>query len=399
MSQNGAALFRALSLAPVPDALSPLVTPDESCRVMCAEVVVAAFAAQDLGHSCLVSHIPTSTSLKDGTRLGGAAWRASDGVVLRMALALCVAVDTSGSGAVAGLHDVVNALLLPCVTSPAVSAGGGLVPVGATPDSDVTWHADVRLPSSVGHSLSALVFSLQRCLTRAHWRPVLEFSLDNADGSERGSGGAASSLPSLPVVSLARESSGRGSGSGVGSGAGGGGGAAAAAAADDVAMPSAALLRTPSLGPSAARGSGDVSVANLGPYVPKGYAPFGVVAYEEGEDAPVAFDPVRCAECISIGGGHTTVRQVVDKTWGVVLCSNGFSPGTGVHAWDVKLKKCDRGYVCVGVATREASTAVHLGGDRHGCVLPCRSVLSRALLRAVPVRRVPVRAALLYSPR
>ena len=81
---------------------------------------------------------------------------------------------------------------------------------------------------------------------------------------------------------------------------------------------------------------------------------------------PLVFDGARCAECITIGGGGSTVRQLVDKTWGVVITSTGFAANTGVHAWDVKLKHCDRGYVCIGVATRETSTATHLGGDKHG---------------------------------
>ncbi len=93
---------------------------------------------------------------------------------------------------------------------------------------------------------------------------------------------------------------------------------------------------------------------------------------QESEDVPLAFDPTRCAECIAIGGGNSSVRQVVDKTWGVVITTTGFAPNTGLHAWDVKLKQCDKSYVCLGVATRDASTAMHLGGDKHGCAAPLR---------------------------
>ena len=86
-----------------------------------------------------------------------------------------------------------------------------------------------------------------------------------------------------------------------------------------------------------------MSTGRLSPPAPPPRTP---VRVQESEDLPLTFDPTRCAECISIGGHSTTVRQVVDKTWGVVITSSGFAPNTGVHAWDVKLKQADKGCVC-----------------------------------------------------
>ncbi len=55
----------------------------------------------------------------------------------------------------------------------------------------------------------------------------------------------------------------------------------------------------------------------------------------------------------------------MDKTWGVVITSTGIAPNTGTHAWDVKIRKCDRGYMAIGVATRDVATSAHLGSDKY----------------------------------
>ena len=41
-------------------------------------------------------------------------------------------------------------------------------------------------------------------------------------------------------------------------------------------------------------------------------------------------------------------------------------PKTGVHRWAVKLDKCERGHVFVGVATAQASMRTYVGGDKFG---------------------------------
>lgn len=46
--------------------------------------------------------------------------------------------------------------------------------------------------------------------------------------------------------------------------------------------------------------------------------------------------------------------------------STGFAPGTGTHSWCIRLDRCEKGHVFLGVATAEASTRTYVGGDKHG---------------------------------
>ena len=84
------------------------------------------------------------------------------------------------------------------------------------------------------------------------------------------------------------------------------------------------------------------------------------------DETAMVFDGVRCAESIQITAHGNVARQITDKVWGTVLAAKGFAPQTGVHTWTVNLRRCTRGYVFLGVATREASTSNYIGGDNHG---------------------------------
>ena len=55
------------------------------------------------------------------------------------------------------------------------------------------------------------------------------------------------------------------------------------------------------------------------------------------------------------------------RGWGVALATHGFSRGTGVHRWRVRLDSVNRrGHVFLGVATRQTALGSYLGADRHG---------------------------------
>ncbi|KAK1745265.1 HECT domain-containing protein [Skeletonema marinoi] len=61
-----------------------------------------------------------------------------------------------------------------------------------------------------------------------------------------------------------------------------------------------------------------------------------------------------------------TANQRATKVWGTVLSTACFLPKSGIHRWAIKLEKCERGHVFVGVATSSASTKTYVGGDKHG---------------------------------
>jgi len=78
------------------------------------------------------------------------------------------------------------------------------------------------------------------------------------------------------------------------------------------------------------------------------------------------FDSVKCADSIAILPQKISAHQRASKTWGTVLSSTSYSPKTGVHKWAVKLDKCEKGHVFVGVATAQAGTRTYVGGDKYG---------------------------------
>ena len=52
--------------------------------------------------------------------------------------------------------------------------------------------------------------------------------------------------------------------------------------------------------------------------------------------------------------------------WGTVLSTSCFLPKSGVHRWAVKLDKCERGHVFLGVSTARANLKTYVGGDSNG---------------------------------
>ena len=88
------------------------------------------------------------------------------------------------------------------------------------------------------------------------------------------------------------------------------------------------------------------------------------------------FDSTKCSDSMAILSNHadgsssspngSSVHQRASKVWGTVLSSTCFMPKTGVHRWAVRLDKCERGHVFVGVATSQASMRTYVGGDKYG---------------------------------
>ena len=100
----------------------------------------------------------------------------------------------------------------------------------------------------------------------------------------------------------------------------------------------------------------------------------GDTVYVGANHSPnLLFDPMKCADSIAMisgfgegSGGSGSVHQRASKDWGTALSSRCFNPRTGVHRWAVRLDKCERGHVFVGVATSQASMRTYVGGDKYG---------------------------------
>jgi len=89
----------------------------------------------------------------------------------------------------------------------------------------------------------------------------------------------------------------------------------------------------------------------------------------------IQFDSTKCSDSMSIisnpdvsgsSSPSSSINQRASKVWGTVLASTAFSPKTGVHRWAIRLDKCERGHVFIGVATAQATLRSYVGGDKYG---------------------------------
>lgn len=87
------------------------------------------------------------------------------------------------------------------------------------------------------------------------------------------------------------------------------------------------------------------------------------------------FDSTKCSDSIAILSNHTdspassngaSAHQRASKVWGTVISSAFYNPKSGVHRWAVRLDRCERGHVFVGVSTTQASMRTYVGGDKYG---------------------------------
>jgi len=97
-----------------------------------------------------------------------------------------------------------------------------------------------------------------------------------------------------------------------------------------------------------------------------------VVCVSTNPSSTLEFDGTKCADSIAIlsdsstGGKGASVHQRASKVWGTVLSTRHFSPKSGIHRWAVRLDKCERGHIFIGVATAQGSTRTYVGGDKYG---------------------------------
>lgn len=88
--------------------------------------------------------------------------------------------------------------------------------------------------------------------------------------------------------------------------------------------------------------------------------------YRGDEPPALEFDFSRCAETMTLSDGNRTAKQYTAKQWGMVMATTGCPPNTGTHEWGVRLDRCEKGHIFLGVCTRDASVATYVGGDRQG---------------------------------
>jgi hypothetical protein len=100
------------------------------------------------------------------------------------------------------------------------------------------------------------------------------------------------------------------------------------------------------------------------------------VRVSSSPSAALQFDTTKCSDSIAVYPSSSgddvrdswicSVHQRASKVWGSVLSTQHFSPKTGVHRWAVRLDKCERGHVFIGVATAQANIKTYVGGDKYG---------------------------------
>lgn len=108
------------------------------------------------------------------------------------------------------------------------------------------------------------------------------------------------------------------------------------------------------------------------------------------------FDPTKCSDSIAILSATesaSSVNQRASKVWGTVLSSHYYAPKTGIHRWLVRLDKCERGHVFIGVATAQASVHTYVGGDKYGWGM----IGTQALWHDRRKVRFPFKLAVFYS--
>lgn len=95
------------------------------------------------------------------------------------------------------------------------------------------------------------------------------------------------------------------------------------------------------------------------------------VRLSSNPSSALEFDSAKCADSIAILSESSfvvtsSVLQRATKVWGTVLATRYFAPKSGVHRWAVRLDRCERGHVFIGVATSQCSMQTYVGGDKHG---------------------------------
>lgn len=87
---------------------------------------------------------------------------------------------------------------------------------------------------------------------------------------------------------------------------------------------------------------------------------------DEVSNVELEFDPKRCCSTLKIVGDGQSIAHTVGKTWATAAASKGFEPNTGEHVWAVKLDRCDKGHVFVGMIAQNAGLSTYVGADKYG---------------------------------
>src|SRR3546814_14989855 len=80
------------------------------------------------------------------------------------------------------------------------------------------------------------------------------------------------------------------------------------------------------------------------------------VEYTSGvSNSILSFNRKKCQESIEVvDKGHAAVQRG-HKTWGTVAADRAMQPNSGVYEWHIRLDKCEKGHVFVGVVTADVS--------------------------------------------
>jgi len=84
------------------------------------------------------------------------------------------------------------------------------------------------------------------------------------------------------------------------------------------------------------------------------------------QEPSLTLQEARCAETIELSNGDTTATQKSDKEWGTALAHRALTNDQRIYKWSVRLNKCEKGHIFIGVATASATTGTYLGGDKNG---------------------------------
>jgi hypothetical protein len=118
----------------------------------------------------------------------------------------------------------------------------------------------------------------------------------------------------------------------------------------------------------------DVAVARI-PSHAANMSTTGSVRINTNPTDTLVFDSSKCSDSIAVlsnvggagsSGNGFSALQRASKVWGTVLSTTSFSPKSGVHRWAIRLDKCERGHVFVGVTTAQATLRTYVGGDKYG---------------------------------
>eukprot|EP01038_Epipyxis_sp_PR26KG_P004035 gene4035-5772_t len=82
----------------------------------------------------------------------------------------------------------------------------------------------------------------------------------------------------------------------------------------------------------------------------------------------LSLNTLKCHPNLNISQDGNIVSHHGPKLWATVNSVGGFEPNSGVYEWVVRIDKCCKGHVFIGIVTNEASTDKdsYVGVDRHG---------------------------------